>query len=93
VVKGGVATLKEGNSLAGSTQTMIGALRYVVENVGLSVPEASRLASVNPARQLGIFDRTGSIAPGKQADILLVSPELELQRIWAKGKAIEPYRG
>jgi N-acetylglucosamine-6-phosphate deacetylase len=93
VVKGGVATLKEGNSLAGSTLTMIGALRYVVENVGLSVPEASRLASVNPARQLGIFDRTGSIAPGKQADILLVSPDLEIQRIWAKGKEIEPYRG
>ena len=93
VVKGGVATLKEGNSLAGSTLTMIGALRYVVENVGLSVPEASRLASVTPARQLGIFDRTGSIAPGKQADILLVSPDLEIQRIWAKGKEIEPYRG
>ncbi|PYI57102.1 N-acetylglucosamine-6-phosphate deacetylase [Paenibacillus flagellatus] len=91
-VKDGVATLKEGNSLAGSTLTMIGALRFAVEQVGVSVQQASRYASGNPARQLGLFDRTGSLEAGKQADVLLASPELELQRIWAKGNEIEPFR-
>ncbi|MDF2814586.1 MAG: N-acetylglucosamine-6-phosphate deacetylase, partial [Paenibacillus sp.] len=92
VVNDGVATLKEGNSLAGSTLTMIEALRYVVEKVGLSVPEASAMTSSNAARQLGIFELTGSLQVGKQADVLLVSPELQLERVWAKGKEIPTFR-
>lgn len=92
-VSGGVATLKEGNSLAGSTLTMIGALRYVTSKVGVTVHQASRYMSGNPARQLGLFGKTGSLEIGKQADVLLVSPELELQRIWALGNEIEPFRG
>lgn len=89
-VSGGVAMLVEGNSLAGSTLTMIGALRYVVENVGVSVPLASRYMSGNPARQLGIFESTGSLEVGKQADVLLVGADLTLQRVWTKGKTSEP---
>ncbi|WP_127585228.1 N-acetylglucosamine-6-phosphate deacetylase [Paenibacillus koleovorans] len=92
-VKGGVAMLKEGNSLAGSTLTTIQGLRNLVQRVGLSVPEASELASGNPARLLGIFDRTGSLAVGKQADILIVSAEeLQLERAWAIGKEQEVFR-
>lgn len=91
-VEHGVATLTEGDSLAGSTLTMIDALRFVTGTVGLTVLEASRYMSGNPARQLGIFDRTGSLAPGKQADVLLISPDLELERIWVKGNEAEPFR-
>jgi N-acetylglucosamine-6-phosphate deacetylase len=71
---------------------MIEALRYVVEKVGLSVPEASAMTSSNAARQLGIFELTGSLQVGKQADVLLVSPELQLERVWAKGKEIPTFR-
>jgi len=92
VVKDGVARLKEGDSLAGSTLTMIDAFRFVVEKVGVSVPDASRMASGNPARQLGIFGETGSITPGKRADVLLVTPDLRLERIWIGGREVEPFR-
>ncbi|TNJ55211.1 N-acetylglucosamine-6-phosphate deacetylase [Paenibacillus hemerocallicola] len=92
-VSDGVATLKEGNSLAGSTLTMMGALRYVTDKVGVTVPQASRYMSGNPARQLGIFERTGSLEAGKQADVLLVSPGLELERVWVLGNELEPFRG
>lgn len=88
VVQDGVARLKEGNSLAGSTLTMIDAFRFVVNKVGLSVEEASRLASGNPARQLGISDSTGSIANGKLADLLLVTPDLRIERVWVAGNPI-----
>lgn len=86
-VKDGVARLTEGNSLAGSTLTMIEAFRYVVQKVGLSVQHASRIASYTAAKQFGIDNVTGSIAEGKQADVLLVSESLELQRVWVKGRA------
>jgi N-acetylglucosamine-6-phosphate deacetylase len=85
-VKGGVARLLEGDSLAGSTLTMIDAFRYCVEKVGLSIPQVSQMASGNPAATLGLSEHMGSIAVGKQADLLLVSPELQLQNVWIKGR-------
>ncbi len=87
-VADGVARLVEGGSLAGSTLTMIDAFRYMVRRIGLSVPEASRLASLNPARAVGLSDRIGSIAVGRQADLLLVSDELELEAVWSRGVRI-----
>ncbi len=88
VVKDGIARLRDGDSLAGSTLTMIGALRYMVNTVGVSVEEASRMASWNPAKQLGLLEKTGSIETGKQADLLLVTPELDLERVWIQGKEL-----
>lgn len=85
VVRQGVARLREGGALAGSTLTMIDALRFMVREVGVSVADASRYASGNPARRLGLEERLGSIAAGKQADLLLVSPQLDLQRVWIRG--------
>lgn len=85
-VEDGKATLTEGNSLAGSTLTMISAFRYVINEVGIDIVEASRMASGNPAKALGMDKTIGSLAEGKQADVLLLSPDLEIQRIWVKGK-------
>lgn len=85
-VQSGVARLTEGGALAGSTLTMIEALRFMVREVGVSVEDASRFASGNPARLLRLEASHGSIAQGKQADLLLVSPELELEHVWVRGK-------
>ncbi|MGG1519656.1 N-acetylglucosamine-6-phosphate deacetylase [Paenibacillus oryzisoli] len=87
-VKSGVARLTEGGSLAGSTLTMIDALRFMVREVGVSVEDASRFASANPARQLGLSATHGSLAAGKQADVLLVSEDLALDGVWVRGKQI-----
>lgn len=87
-VQGGVARLAEGNNLAGSTLTMDAAFRFMKGNTPLSLPEISRLASGNPARQLGIFDQTGSIAPGKQADLVLLSDDLHTRQVWVGGRTV-----
>jgi N-acetylglucosamine-6-phosphate deacetylase len=86
-VKDGVARLLGADTLAGSTLTMIDAFRFCVEKVGLSIPQVSQMASGTPAATLGLTDWMGSIAIGKQADLLLVSPKLQLQTVWIKGKA------
>lgn len=88
VVTEGVARLKHGGNLAGSTLTMIEAIRYMVQTVGLTLAEASRLASYNPAKQLNILHETGSIAIGKKADLVLVTPELQIKQVWVEGKVI-----
>ncbi|QKS48925.1 N-acetylglucosamine-6-phosphate deacetylase (plasmid) [Paenibacillus cellulosilyticus] len=85
----GVARLTNSGNLAGSTLTMIGALRHMVREIGVPIADASRMASGNPARQLGIDNVTGSIEVGKQADILLLSDQLEIERVWIGGQELE----
>lgn len=82
----GVARLKDGGNLAGSTLTMIGAFRYIVREVGIDVPAASAMASGNAARQLGLGGVTGSLEAGKRADVLLLDEALELRGVWARGR-------
>lgn len=84
----GVARLNEGGALAGSTLTMIEAFRYAVTKVGLSVAEASRAASGNPARVIGIDHETGSLTVGKRADVLLVQPDWTLSNVWVEGREV-----
>ncbi|WP_017692539.1 N-acetylglucosamine-6-phosphate deacetylase [Paenibacillus sp. PAMC 26794] len=88
IVKHGEARLKDGGALAGSTLTMIRGFRYLVQEVGLSLNAASRAASLTPARLLGIDHRTGSLAQGKQADIVLLNEELDIEGVWVKGRRI-----
>lgn len=75
-VAGGRATLADGDSLAGSTLTMDEAVRGAVRMLGLSVEDASALASANPAGLLGLQDRKGSIAPGLDADLIVLDDAL-----------------
>ncbi|AZS17109.1 N-acetylglucosamine-6-phosphate deacetylase [Paenibacillus lutimineralis] len=90
VVKDNVCTLKESEgTLAGSTLTMIRGFRYLIQEVGLSIERASEAASGNPARLLRMDHITGSIETGKQADLLVVDTDLELQQIWIKGRQFQ----
>jgi N-acetylglucosamine-6-phosphate deacetylase len=84
----GVARLKDTGNLAGSTLTMISAVRYLVREVGVSLEDASRMASANPARQLGIDSITGTLEVGKAADLLLLDDSLELVNIWIGGRKL-----
>lgn len=85
IVQSGVARLEDGITLAGSTLTMMEGFRFLVQQVDLSIPEASQIASLNPAQSLNIHDRTGSLEAGKQADILLLDADLNLKGVWIKG--------
>ncbi|MFG1734900.1 N-acetylglucosamine-6-phosphate deacetylase [Paenibacillus sp. 843] len=87
VVENGIATLKSNrDSLAGSTLTMIKGFQLLVREVGLSIEQASRVGSINPATKIGIADLTGSLEAGKLADVLLLSSDLELQGVWIQGQ-------
>ncbi len=84
----GVARLKASGNLAGSTLTMIDAFRYIVREIGIPLVGASKMASLNPARQLGIDGDRGALAPGKRADLLLLDDSLHIRQVWIGGKPI-----
>lgn len=83
----GRVSLADG-SLAGSTLTMDAALRHAVHYVGLPITEAAIAASTTPATLLGIADRTGSIQPGKDADLVVMSDRLQVTAVVARGTTV-----
>lgn len=88
-VQGGTARLIEGGALAGSSLTMISAFRFMLNGgFGLSLNDVSAMSSGNAARELGIYDRTGSIAAGKQADLVLLDSSHNVTHTWAAGRTI-----
>jgi N-acetylglucosamine-6-phosphate deacetylase len=86
VVSEGQARLAGNGALAGSTLTMDAAVRAAVREVGLPIEAASAAASGEPARVLGLADRCGAIAPGLDADLVLLDADLRVRRVMAQGE-------
>ncbi len=84
-VRDGVVRLADGGSLAGSTLTMDGAFRRAVREIGVPVEQASRAASLTPARLLGLDGRIGSLEEGKDADLVVLDDDLEVVAVMQRG--------
>ena len=85
-VSGGVCRNADG-VLAGSTLTLDRALRNVVA-LGVSLPDAVRMLTLNPASLLGIEFKKGSLRVGADADIVLLDEGLHLAGVWARGVSL-----
>jgi N-acetylglucosamine-6-phosphate deacetylase len=75
-------------NLTGSAVTMNVALRRLTQFTGLPVQEAVRWISLNPAMALGLDRETGSLKPGKWADICLFDEAFEVKRTFLKGRQV-----
>lgn len=75
-----------GGTLAGSALTMADAFRNAMDWLGLSLVDASRAASGNPAAFLRLADRTGAIAPGLAADLVHLDRDRRVTRTWIGGE-------
>ena len=62
------------------------ALRTAHVEYGLALPEVSRMLSLNPARLCGCAERKGSLEPGKDADIVLMTPDFQVSGVLIRGK-------
>jgi N-acetylglucosamine-6-phosphate deacetylase len=72
--------------LAGSALDMASAVRNCVSLLGLSLPQALRLASAVPAAFLGLSDCLGQLAPGCRADIVAFDPDaVRVLATWVAG--------
>ncbi|MGW4228286.1 N-acetylglucosamine-6-phosphate deacetylase [Streptomyces sp. NPDC004980] len=90
-VKEGVARLVEGGSIAGSTLTLDTAFRRAVTIDRIPVDDVVRSISANPARLLGLYDRVGSLDPGKDADLVVLDADFAIRGVMRRGEwIIEP---
>ncbi|MFD9465871.1 N-acetylglucosamine-6-phosphate deacetylase [Streptomyces sp. NPDC060027] len=84
-VADGVARLVEGGSIAGSTLTLDRAFQRAVTVDRLPVEDIVAAISANPARLLGVYDRVGSLEPGKDADLVVLDADFALKGVMRKG--------
>lgn len=85
-VTDGVARLVEGGSIAGSTLTLDRAFRRAVTVDRLPVQDVVAAISANPAKLLGVYDRVGSLEPGKDADLVLLDADFTLKGVMRRGE-------
>ena len=87
MVKEGEARLKDG-SLAGSTLNLHKSVQNMVNYLNVPLHEAVKMASLSPAKALGIEERKGSIEVGKDADMILFDHNLEITNVIKSGNII-----
>lgn len=85
-VANGVARNAEGK-LAGSTLTLDRALRNMVA-LGVPFPDALRMVTANPARQIGLGARKGILAAGADADLVVLNDQLEVCGVMTRGAGL-----
>jgi N-acetylglucosamine-6-phosphate deacetylase len=88
--RAGVGVMLDGKALASGVMGMDHAVRTFRRLTDVPLVEVVRMASLTPARIAGWDHRLGSIAPGKQADLLVLSADLEVRQVFRAGQRLVP---
>lgn len=89
VVEDGDAKLAENGVRAGSTLTQNVALKNLLKFTGKRLEEIIPLLTENPAKLIKVYDRKGSIADGKDADLVLLDAQNDIADVFVGGRKIE----
>ena len=85
---GAVGLTTDRSGLASSIRGMAFMVRHMHKVVGIDLATAVRMASLTPARILGLDQEIGSLEPGKRADFLLLGPDLDVRSVYVEGTAV-----
>jgi N-acetylglucosamine-6-phosphate deacetylase len=88
LVEDGVAKLADRSSFAGSVATTNRLVRTMIRIAGVPIIEAIRMMTLTPARIMKIDNHKGSIAPGKDADIVIFDKDINIQTAIVKGEVL-----
>jgi N-acetylglucosamine-6-phosphate deacetylase len=85
VTQDGLRLTLDDGTLAGAAITMLDAVRYVHQTLGLALADALIMATSTPARLLRIDDKLGRLKPGFRADLVHLGDDLSLESVWVGG--------
>lgn len=85
-IRDGRAELDNG-TIAGSCTTLMECVRRAIA-FGVRPEQVFKAASLTPARTVGIDNKVGSLARGKRADIVLLTPDYFVRRVFVGGRAL-----
>lgn len=88
IIEDGVAKLMDRSGFAGSVCTTDRLIRTMTTLAGVTVEQAVKMASYNPARVMGIADRKGSLEVGKDADIVIFNDNVDVAATMVGGRVV-----
>ncbi len=88
IIEDGVAKLPDRTSFAGSVATFDRLVRNMVFMADVSLLEAVRMASTTPARIMGVGEQKGSLAKGKDADIVIFDKDIMVSMTMVEGRVV-----
>jgi len=86
--KEGTLRSLENGSIAGSAMTFDQDVRNMVKVVGIPLPWAVQMASLNPARAMGLDSDKGSLQVGKDADLILIDEDINIYLTMVQGRVV-----
>ena len=87
ILRGDGALRLEDGTLAGADLSLVQAVRYMIQTVGVAPETALAMASSLPARLIGA--QVGRIAPGLPADLVHFDDDWKLTRVWRRGAPVQ----
>ena len=87
IVKGNQAVLEDG-TLAGSVTNLMNCVRNAVKNMGIPLESAVKCGAVNSAKAVNIYDKFGSLTPGKYANVVVLDENLDTKQVYLCGERI-----
>lgn len=90
VIKDDVAQLLDLSSYAGSIATMDRCLRTAHVKYGIPLKDVSKMLSLTPARLAGCETTKGSLDVGKDADIVVMTKDFQVDFVFVKGRRFRP---
>jgi len=88
VVAGGVALTADGKALCSSVSQMNQLVKTMVEKVDVPLFEAVKMATLNPARALGLEDQIGILTEGALADLVVLEEGLSVAMTFVNGQRV-----
>lgn len=88
IIEDGVAKLPDRSFYAGSIATGNTMLKWLVNDCNVSLSDAFSMLSLTPATVINEQSRIGSIENGKDADIIILSERLDVEKVYLKGVSI-----
>lgn len=88
VIKEDQKAFVQGGTLAGSVAAMNFDVGNMVRHAGCSLSEAVKMASLVPAKVIGVADRKGSLEPGKDADLVVIDEDVNVYMTIVKGQVV-----
>ncbi|OHT16325.1 N-acetylglucosamine-6-phosphate deacetylase [Tritrichomonas foetus] len=88
LIEDGVVKLADRSALAGSIATTDRLVRTMIQQAEVPVLDAFKMGSETPARIMKVIDRKGTLEVGKDADIIIVNDNIDVQKTIVMGKLI-----
>ena len=88
IIEDGVAKLLDRTAFAGSVATTNRLVRTMRKLADIALVDAVKMATITPARIMGVHDKKGELTVGKDADIVIFDEEIEIEKTIVQGSIV-----